>query len=144
LRPVIESAGLVLVAVAGWYFLQPWTARLWPTHLATNDRSAKVIVGDAVVDLAPRSSLDVRSRDPRAAKVVLERGTATFDIVPRHPAPAPFEVATVDLLVLATDARFSITSGRESSSLAVERGVVQAEANGRAFSVSAGERWPAN
>jgi ferric-dicitrate binding protein FerR (iron transport regulator) len=110
--------------------------------VATTDRSAKAIVGDAVVDIAPRSSVDVRSRDPRAAKVVLERGTAIFDIVPRRQPPAPFEVATGDLLVLATDARFTITCGRESSSLAVERGGVQAEANGEAFSVSAGERWP--
>ena len=141
-RPLLEAAAVVVVAAVGWMISQPSMSRLLPRAIATGDQGTTLVLDDAAVDIAPRSRLVVRSRDPRATSVFVDRGQATFDVKPQPALRAFFQVHSSDLLVQATDARFTVTCARDGSSITVERGVVDVEANGEAFSLNAGARWP--
>jgi ferric-dicitrate binding protein FerR (iron transport regulator) len=117
--------------------------QLFSSRLVTYDRSAEAVIGDALVDVAPCSILDVRRNGPYAASVSMSYGEASFDVVPSGRRRfATFEVHSGDLLILATDARFSVRSWRDHSRVSVDRGIVELEVNGRRLTLSAGDRWP--
>ena len=142
-RPVREAVAVLFFAIAGWYLLEPQIARLFPSRLATSDRSAHVVIGEALVDVGPSSILDVH-RNGRSAGVSLSYGEASFDVLPsERPWLAPFEVDSGDLAVAATDARFSVSARHDHSRVHVDRGIVEIAVGGARFRLSAGDRWPA-
>lgn len=139
-HPALVSAALVLASFAAWYLTLPVISRLLPPGVSTDDRGIDAVIGDTPVVIAPRSRIAVRSNDPEAARIFIERGVVTFDVVPRS-RREPFEVYSGDLLVTANDARFTVDCWRDRSRVVVERGVVDVAASGRVLSLSAGDRW---
>lgn len=139
-HPALVSAALVLASFAAWYLTVPVISRLLPLGFTTDDRGIDAVIGDTPVVIAPRSRIAVRSNDPEAARIFIERGAVTFDVIPRS-RREPFEVYSGDLLVSADDARFTVDCWLDSSSVIVERGVVEVAANGSSLSLSAGDHW---
>ena len=130
----------MLVALAGWYLLQPLTLLLLPAVIATGADGTGAVIGGAVAAVAPRSTVEVRSNDPRAAKVLIARGQVTFDVVPGA-RRAPFEVRSGDLVVTTRDARFTAARGSDPY-VRVVRGAVEVAAHGSIVQLGAGALWP--
>jgi len=112
-----------------------------PSRVVTGDVASEVSFGDAHVTVAPASALVFDGNAEHGVLAVLERGTATFVVSPRHARP-PFVVqaGAVGVRVVGTELTVSRLGG-DDASVEVLEGVVEVVHHGRTTAVRAGERW---
>jgi hypothetical protein len=144
---VAAAAAVVIVVVVasrggggGTSPVAPRTASQ-PSRVVTGDVPSEVSYGDAHVRVAPASALVLDGDAERGVLAVLERGSATFVVTPRHGRPAfVVQAGAVGVRVVGTE--LVVTRiGDEDASVEVREGAVAVTYHGRVATVLAGQRW---
>lgn len=112
-----------------------------PSRVATEGESSHVSVGEATLDVAPRSVVSVSGDDSNGVTVTLERGRVECEVPPRHGRP-PFTVQAGDVAVRVVGTHFAVSRDASAVDVDVQRGVVAVTAHGQETAVHAGEQWP--
>ena len=142
--PRVAVAGALIAAAALVAFL------VWPrdgaqhgdlpSRVATGPAPTTVSFGDAEITVAPQSTMVLAGTPARGVDIVLEAGSATFAVAPRHHRP-PFVVhaGAVDVRVVGT--RFTVTRSGDSARVEVAEGAVEVVAHGHREHLLAGSSW---
>ena len=140
---VLAGAVAAVGGAAAWHALSaPARAvALVPSRITTEAAGSRVSVGEATLDVAPRSTVFVHGDDAHGLTVVLDRGRVECEVPPRNGRP-PFAVEAGDVQVRVVGTHFAVARSDGGVSVDVERGVVQVTAPGQHLDVHAGEHWP--
>jgi hypothetical protein len=117
------------------------TAPAPTSRIVTEASPSHVVFGEAALDVAPASIVEVED-EPRRTVVRLERGEIALRVAPR-PADRPLVVEAGDVRIRVVGTEFSVKREAEGATVRVVRGVVEVRAHGERAEVAAGERWPA-
>lgn len=118
------------------------TAAPAPTSRIVTEASAShVVFGEAALDVAPASIVEVED-EARRTVVRLERGEIALRVAPR-PADRPLVVEAGDVRIRVVGTEFSVKREGEGASVRVVHGVIEVRAHGERAEVTAGGRWPA-
>ena len=112
-----------------------------PSRITTDAAASHVKVGEATLEVAPRSTVAVFGDDARGVTVMLERGRVECDVPPRGDRP-PFAVQAGDVAVRVVGTHFAVTRSAADVEVDVQRGVVEVVEGSRRIDVHAGEAWP--
>ncbi len=144
--------GVALAAAAAIVVLlwRPWSAAPpqvvgvspSPSHFVSESSASHVALGENELDLGPRTSLVSTGDDDHGVVLVLEEGSVTCHVAPRHGRP-PFVVQAGDVRVTVKGTRFTVTRGGADVTVSVESGVVDVASDGTRTELTAGGRWPA-
>lgn len=142
---VLGIAASLAVAAALAFAMLPATSapaanRLASTRIATELASAETSLGEVSVTLAAHSELTAVGGDSDGWLVVLEHGTATFEVPPRRERPS-FVVQAGSTRVEVVGTRFTV-SRTESVSVSVDHGRVRVLDGAREWELEDGGRWP--
>ncbi len=144
LRTPTRVVGALALAAAAWlaFALRPSDAPLplASTRVATDLASVETSLGEIGVTLAASSELTAIGSDAEGWLVVLEHGSATFEVPPRHERPA-LVVQAGGTRVEVIGTRFTVTRADEVS-VTVDHGRVRVIDGANESFVGAGERWP--
>lgn len=139
-------AAAAVIAILVW---RPWATRApvvaaapSPSHMVTEATSSHVTLGENDLDLGPETSLVSTGDDELGVVLVLESGSVTCHVAPRHGRP-PFVVQAGDVRVTVKGTRFTVTRNGTAVSVSVESGVVDVNGDGTLTELTAGGRWPA-
>lgn len=110
------------------------------TRVSSGESSVRTRIGEVSVTLEPASDLTAVGGDSEGWLVVLERGSAEFEVPPRRERPA-FIVLAGHLRVEVVGTRFTVRRG-EPVSVEVDSGVVRVVEGDEVHDLPAGERWP--
>jgi hypothetical protein len=113
-----------------------------PVRLVTTSSPSRFTIGESSLWIEPSSLVLVSGDDDHGVDVVLDRGTVTCEVAPRHGRP-PFIVDAGDVRVQVVGTRFTVTHGPAETSVGVEHGVVEVAVGGVVTVLHDGERWPA-
>jgi FecR-like protein len=134
-----------IAAVAAGVFLAVHPGRAVRSEdrlsLATTDSTSQFTVGESSLTVAPRSLVMVRGDDERGIDVVLDRGTVTCEVAPRHGRP-PFQLDAGEVRVRVVGTKFTVTREDGSTSVDVEQGAVEVSAWGVVTLLHDGGHWP--
>lgn len=141
---VFAGAAAAVVGAGAWHMITaPAKAvAVLPSRITTDATGSSVDVGEAKLDLAPRSTLSVSGDDAHGVTVVLDRGRVECEVPPRAGRP-PFSVEAGDVLVQVVGTHFAVARSDADVEVDVQRGVVQVTAAGRRVDLAAGQHWPA-
>lgn len=114
---------------------------LAPSRIATDAAGSHVSVGEATLELAPRTTVAVSGDDAHGVTVQLESGRVECEVPPRRGRP-PFEVDAADVAVRVVGTRFAVQREGTDVGVAVERGVVHVTRGGQELDLHAGDVWP--
>ncbi len=140
---VLAGAAAAIGGGVAWHALSP-PARieaLAPSRVTTQAAGSHVSVGEATLDVAPRSTLVVSGDDARGVTVVLERGRVECEVPPRKGRP-PFSVEAGEVPVRVMGTHFAVARSAADVEVDVQRGVVEVISNGDRRDVRAGAIWP--
>lgn len=147
-RALVFLATLVAAAaVLLWAAFRRPTESAWDgAVLDSAEAKVSVSLGDGSrIDLDPHSRIVVEAASARQVRLQVPHGTARFDVV--HVPNRTFDVVAGGVRVRVVGTRFSVTEakidGGERVTVAVERGVVEAEVNPAETPtrIHAGETW---
>ncbi len=147
-RALVFLATLVAAAaVLLWAAFRRPTASAWDgAVLESAEAKVSVSLGDGSrIDLDPHSRIVVEAASERQVRLQVPHGTARFDVV--HVPNRSFDVVAGGVRVRVVGTRFSVTEakvdGGERVTVAVERGVVEAEVDPSETPtrIHAGETW---
>ena len=103
--------------------------------------SSRFAVGDAVIDVASDTSVEVQPGDDGALTLVLARGAIDCDVAPRDGRP-PFRVVAGGVTVEVVGTRFAVARGPgDAVRVDVARGKVRVSSGGVVQVVVAGDSW---
>lgn len=152
-KPWVLGAGLVMAAAAVVLFFSlpagdkamPQQASVHNTvqrsHVVTQASASEVTVGDASIEVEPRSAIWIDNSDD-AIEVTLERGGVRLKVAPREDRdPVRVHAGNVRVEVVGTE--FGVFRSAETTQVVVYEGVVSVIADGKRSRVSAGQTWPA-
>jgi len=111
-----------------------------PTRIVTGANDSHLALRDSSIDVSADSTLVVNGDDERGVLVVLDRGTATCDVTPRHGRP-PFVVQAGSVRVRVVGTRFTVTREGDGARVAVAHGAVEVSAFGETAVVHENEMW---
>lgn len=144
------SAGvLVVCAVVGiwwWNEERSYGPSVWAGALVTSD-DAPVnfsLAEGTLIELEPRSEVELLRSNPHAVKLSLKNGSARFDVAKRRSRRFTVHLGEVEVLVTGTQFRVrrSPAIGGEKIRVEVEEGSVEVRrANGSPVRLTAGEHW---
>ena len=112
-----------------------------PSRIVTDTSGTHVSYGELGLDVAAQSALVVSGDDEHGRLVVLDRGSVTCEVAPRHGRP-PFVVQAGDVRVTVVGTRFSVSRNEESATVSVEHGTVEIASPTERVLVTGGESWP--
>jgi hypothetical protein len=113
-----------------------------PVRLVTTSSPSRFTIGESSLWIEPSSLVLVSGDDEHGVDVVLDRGTVTCEVAPRHGRP-PFVVDAGEVRVQVVGTRFTVTRGAVETSVGVDHGVVEVAVGGVVTVLRDGERWPA-
>ncbi len=113
-----------------------------PVRLVTTSSPSRFTIGESSLWIEPSSLVLVSGDDEHGVDVVLDRGTVTCEVAPRHGRP-PFVVDAGEVRVEVVGTRFTVTRGPAETSVGVDHGVVEVAVGGVVTVLHDGERWPA-
>ena len=113
-----------------------------PVRLVTTSSPSRFTIGESSLWIEPSSLVLVSGDDEHGVDVVLDRGTVTCEVAPRHGRP-PFVVDAGEVRVQVVGTRFTVTRGSVETSVGVDHGVVEVAVGGVVTVLHDGERWPA-
>jgi hypothetical protein len=135
-------------AIGGLLVLRPWATPTpvvasapAPSHMTSEATPSHVTLGENELDLGPRTSVVSTGDDEHGVVLVLEDGSVSCHVAPRHGRP-PFVVQAGDVRVTVKGTRFTVTRTGANVGVAVESGVVQVTGGGTSVDLTAGESWP--
>ncbi len=139
---VLAGAAAAAAAALVWHATVPAPATdLGPSRFATHGDTSHVDLNGASLDVSPESVVVVSGDDERGMLLVLDRGSVTCDVAPRH-GRAPFVVQAGEVRVRVVGTHFTVRREGDSASVEVERGTVEVSAHGEIALVTQGESWP--
>ncbi|MFT3928128.1 MAG: FecR domain-containing protein [Myxococcales bacterium] len=147
----LRWGGVVLAAcaVAGlwlWPSARTETPSVWAGALVTSD-DAPVnfsLAEGTLIELEPRSEVELLSSQPGAVKLSIRTGSARFDVAKRRSRRFSVELGEVEVRVTGTQFRVrrSPSAGGEKIRVDVEEGSVEVHRRGAtAVQLSEGEHW---
>ncbi|WP_394849931.1 FecR domain-containing protein [Pendulispora brunnea] len=110
------------------------------SQVETGASGTHLVIGEAALDVGPRTALVVNGDDARGVLVVLERGHVEFEVAPRHGRPS-FVVQAGEARVSVTGTHFTVDRGG-GVRVEVASGSVEVRTPGEIVNVHAGEQWP--
>jgi hypothetical protein len=113
-----------------------------PSRIVTGPSASHLALGESSIDVSPDSVVLANGDDDRGVLLVLERGTVTCDVAPRHGRP-PMVVQAGDVRVRVVGTRFAVTRMDDSARVDVAHGTVEVSAGGHTSLVHDGEAWTA-
>jgi hypothetical protein len=137
---VLAGAAAALLGIVGWRLLMVPPSGT-PSRIVTAESPTRVAIGESALEVAPKSALVVSGDDERGLLVLLEQGTVTCEVGPRHGRP-PFRVQAGEVQVRVIGTRFSVARAGDGAQVDVAHGVVEVTARGQTVLVGAGEHWP--
>jgi hypothetical protein len=142
---VLAGAAAAVGGGAAWHTLRPppRIEALGPSRVTTEAAGSRLNVGEATLDVAPRTTLLVTGDDARGVTVLLERGRVECEVPPRKGRP-PFSVEAGEVTVRVVGTHFAVARSAADVDVDVQRGVVEVTSNGEHRDVRAGESWPSN
>jgi hypothetical protein len=114
-----------------------------PSRITTDVAGSHVTIGEATLEVAPRSTVAVTGDDAHGVTVLLERGRVECEVPPRNGRP-PFSVEAGDVMVRVVGTHFAVSREAGDVDVDVQRGVVEVTAGDRRVDVHAGESWPSS
>jgi len=135
---VTAAAAVAVLAMSGGETGGP--APLRTSRVVTADDSSQVTIGEASLDVAPRTALVASGDDEHGVLVIIERGSVDFAIPPRGDRP-PFAVQSGDVRIEVIGTKFSVTRDGESAVVEVTEGTVKVTGFGETALVHPGEVW---
>ncbi len=112
-----------------------------PSRFVTHGDGSHVDLNGAALDVSPESAVVVSGDDEHGMILVLDRGSVTCEVSPRHGRP-PFIVQAGEVSVKVVGTHFTVRRAGEAASVHVDKGVVEVTARGELTVVSKGESWP--
>lgn len=112
-----------------------------PAHFVSEGSASHVALGENELDLGPRTSLVSTGDDEHGIVLVLEEGSVTCHVAPRHGRPS-FVVQAGDVRVTVKGTRFTVTRAGVAVTVEVESGVVDVDSDGTRTELTAGGHWP--
>ena len=138
--PVLAAAAAAVFVLARPPAGEPSTPRdLESSRVVSGPAPSSVSFGDAHIELAANTAI-VMDTEQGAPSVLVERGTASFNVAPRAARP-PFVVRAGDTTIRVVGTQFEVARFEERISVAVEHGIVDVQFRGRVHRVTAGGRW---
>ena len=113
-----------------------------PSRIVTGPSASHLALGDSSIDVSPDSVVLANGDDDRGVLLVLERGSVTCDVAPRHGRP-PMVVQAGDVRVRVVGTHFTVTRMDDSARVDVAHGTVEVSAAGHTSLVHEGEAWTA-
>ena len=141
----LAFGSLAVAAAAGAVVVARGVARgpsQEPARVVTTASASRFTIGESSLLIAPSSVVLVSGDDDRGIDVVLDRGSVTCEVAPRHGRP-PFVVDAGEVRVQVVGTKFTVARSVAETSVAVEHGVVQVAVAGTVTVLHDGERWPA-
>jgi hypothetical protein len=112
-----------------------------PVRLVTTGSPSRFTIGESSLWIEPSSLVLVSGDDEHGVDVVLDRGTVTCEVAPRHGRP-PFVVDAGEVRVQVVGTRFTVKRS-VATSVSVDHGAVEVAMGGVVTVLHDGERWPA-
>lgn len=140
----LAFGSLAVAAAAGAVAVARVVARVpsqEPARIVTTASASRFTIGESSLLIAPSSVVLVSGDDDRGIDVVLDRGSVTCEVAPRHGRP-PFVVDAGEVRVQVVGTKFTVARSVAETSVGVEHGVVQVAAAGMVTVLHDGERWP--
>ncbi|WP_394839228.1 FecR domain-containing protein [Pendulispora rubella] len=140
-------AGAVAAAIGALVTRAVWHPEPPPaitSQVETGASGTHLIIGEAALDVGPRTALVVNGDDARGVLVVLERGHVEFEVAPRQGRPS-FVVQAGEARVSVTGTHFTVDRGGLNDRgvrVEVASGSVEVSTPGEIVNVHAGEQWP--
>jgi len=140
-------AGAVAAAIGALVTRAVWNPEPPPaltSQVETGASGTHLVIGEAALDVGPRTALVVNGDDARGVLVVLERGHVEFEVAPRRGRPS-FVVQAGEARVSVTGTHFTVDRGVSNERgvhVDVESGSVEVSTPGEIVNVRAGEQWP--
>jgi hypothetical protein len=140
---VLAGAAAAIGGGAAWHSLArtPRSALVTPSFITTDAAGSHVSVGEATLDVAPRSVVAVGGDDEHGVTVMLEHGRVECEVPPRRGRP-PFSVQAGDVVVRVVGTHFAVARTEADVAVDVQRGVVEVASDAGRVDVHAGESWP--
>jgi ferric-dicitrate binding protein FerR (iron transport regulator) len=144
------SAGILvacaLVGIWWWNEERSYGPSVWAGALVTSD-DAPVnfsLAEGTLIELDPRSEVELLRSNPHAVKLSLKNGSARFDVAKRRTRRFTVHLGEVEVLVTGTQFRVhrSPGNGGEKIRVEVEEGSVEVRRSGGSpVRLTAGEQW---
>jgi len=145
----LAGALAALCLAAGVWFWRAGSAEVpsvWAGALVTSDDAPVnfTLAEGTLIELDPRSEVELLSSRPGSVKLRVRSGSARFDVAKRRARKFSVELGEVEVLVTGTQFRVrrSPSAGGEKIRVDVEEGTVEVQRAGAArVTLSEGEHW---
>jgi len=114
-----------------------------PSRVVAQDSATEVSYGEATITVDAESAVTMSGDAASGVLIILERGSATFAVAPRHQRP-PFTVLAGEVMVKVIGTRFTVSRSGDAARVDVIEGHVEVVSRGHRVQVRAGESWSSN
>jgi hypothetical protein len=137
----LVAAALLVVGIELRQSARPSLAAANPSHIVTGASDSHLAFGETSIDVSPNSALVVTGDEEQGLLVVLDEGSVTCEVAPRHGRP-PFVVQAGGVRVRVVGTRFRVTRDGDRVRVDVHHGTVEVNARGETSFLHDHETWP--